>query len=46
MKTIEVREEGLSQPCTDRTVRDVLGRAQGRAQGPPAFLLVPLESRR
>lgn len=42
MKTIEVREEGLSQPCTDRTVRDVLG----RVRGPSAFLLVPLEGRR
>lgn len=42
MKTIEVREEGLSQPCTDRTVRDVLG----GVRGPSAFLLVPLEGRR
>lgn len=30
MKTIEVREEGLSQPCVDRTAQDVLGRAQGQ----------------
>lgn len=34
MKTIEVREEGLSQPCVDRTAQDVLGRAQGQLACP------------